>query len=270
MLELGNDRVRLDRALASVLGWGIEGAEVEALTGGLNNDSYLVTRGDHRYVIRLTRPNAGTTLTLDQEWLLLQAAAAAGAAPEPVGIDATSGALVVRHVGGAEPWTASRARDLTNIARITPLLRRLHAVPARVRKFAPLHHANRYIAAAGGDAALAPADREQAAELRALAVGYLQRYPATVVCHNDLVAANILDDGELKLIDFEYAALAAPVLDLASLAAMNDFGSLHREALLAAYFAPRTAPFSHEEFAKVVRLVALIAYFWKLASPEQE
>jgi aminoglycoside phosphotransferase (APT) family kinase protein len=270
MLELGSDRIRLDRAVERILGREAEGADIEVLTGGLSNDSYMVTRGESRYVIRLTRPNTGATLTLDAEWTLLQAAAKAGTTPEPVGVDAVAGALIVRYLRGAEPWTVARARDFTNITRIAALLRRLHAVPARLRMYDPLLYADSYVDAAGGNAALAPADRERAAELRALADDYLQRHAATVVCHNDLVAANVLDDGELKLIDFEYAALAAPVLDLASLAAMNDFSTTQRETLLNAYFAPEPAPFSLEEFAKVTRLVALIAYFWKLASTKQE
>ena len=56
--------------------------------------------------------------------------------------------------------------------------------------------------------------------------------------HNDLLPANILDDGErLWLIDFEYAAYSTPGFDLAGLASNAEFTPAESEALLSAYFA---------------------------------
>ena len=49
-------------------------------------------------------------------------------------------------------------------------------------------------------------------------------------------APNVLDDGGLVLVDFEYAVRAAPVLDLAGLAGMNDYGERECRELLAAYY----------------------------------
>ena len=45
------------------------------------------------------------------------------------------------------------------------------------------------------------------------------------------------DDGDLVLVDFEYAVRAAPALDLAGLAGMNDYGENECRELLAAYYA---------------------------------
>lgn len=265
MPDWAGDRAKLHSALSSVLGPGAAAA-ARPLGGGLNNTSYAVTHGGQQYVVRLPRPNAGSRLTLADELALLQMLAAAGLTPDPVGIDAATGALLTRYVPGARPWTAPAARDFTNIERIAAVLRRLHGVPARTRAFAPLQYAHTYIETAGGLESLSAADRARAAELCTLARDYEDRYPVTVVCHNDLVAGNVLDDGELRLIDFEYAACASPVLDLASLATMNDYGPEHIDALLRAYFAPPAAPVSAERFAKVARLVELIAFFWELAS----
>jgi thiamine kinase-like enzyme len=79
-----------------------------------------------------------------------------------------------------------------------------------------------------------------------------------------LIAANILDDGRnLALVDFEYAVRGPPILDLASLVAMNDFDSLQRDALLAAY-GRGAASYSPHELASVVRMVRLFALFWAL------
>jgi thiamine kinase-like enzyme len=84
-----------------------------------------------------------------------------------------------------------------------------------------------------------------------------------------LVAANVLETGDLMLIDFEYAARAAPILDLASLAAMNDFTNDDQRELLRAYYASSNAPVSLPELADVVRMVRLMAFFWARALPEE-
>ena len=76
----------------------------------------------------------------------------------------------------------------------------------------------------------------------------------------------MLDDGGLKLVDFEYAVTAAPVLDIAGLAALNDFDEDERWRLAEAYYSPAPVPFTVGELCKVARLVQLIAYFWALSS----
>jgi len=263
MPDLEADRGRLRRALTNVLGRGAGDAAVRVLAGGLSNSSYAVTHGGRRYVVRLARPTAGSTLTLDDELALLHAVAAAGLTPEPIGVDAATGALVTRYLPGGKPWSADDARDLANIERIAVFLRRLHRVPAQIREFVPTQYAQAYIEQAGALDARAQA---AAAELRELAADYRTGHAATCVCHNDLVAANVLDDGQLWLVDFEYAASSSPILDLASLAVMNAFGPEHVAALLRAYCAPLLTPFPPAEFAKVARLVELTAYFWELAS----
>ncbi len=79
--------------------------------------------------------------------------------------------------------------------------------------------------------------RKWADELLGLARHYDSAYLPSALCHNDLVAANVLDDGDLVLVDFEYAVRAAPALDLAGLAGMNDYGENECRELLAAYYA---------------------------------
>jgi thiamine kinase-like enzyme len=74
----------------------------------------------------------------------------------------------------------------------------------------------------------------------------------------------VLDDGTLALVDFEYAARAAPQLDIANLAARYDFDAAEQRALLAVY--RRVAPASAElaELAWRGRMVGLMAWFWAL------
>src|SRR5690606_9062197 len=105
---------------------------------------------------------------------------------------------------------------------------------------------------------------EWADELAALARRFESAFPATVLCHNDLAAANLLDDGQLVLVDFEYAVLAAPILDLANLAVMNRYSDRERAALLEAY--DGRGEIDPGELRWVARLVALLGWFWAAAN----
>src|SRR5690606_23453750 len=55
--------------------------------------------------------------------------------------------------------------------------------------------------------------------------------------HNDLLPANIIDDGKrLWLIDFEYGGFSTAMFDLAGLASNASFDEAQSAALLAEYF----------------------------------
>jgi thiamine kinase-like enzyme len=55
-------------------------------------------------------------------------------------------------------------------------------------------------------------------------------------CHNDLLPANLLDDGErVRIIDWEYAGMGDRWFDLGNLAANTELDAAGERALLAAY-----------------------------------
>ena len=56
-------------------------------------------------------------------------------------------------------------------------------------------------------------------------------------CHNDLLAANVIDDGaRLRIVDWEYAGMGDPFFDLANFSVNVELDEGGRAALLAAYF----------------------------------
>jgi thiamine kinase-like enzyme len=58
-----------------------------------------------------------------------------------------------------------------------------------------------------------------------------------VFSHNDLLAANFIDDGErLWLIDWDYAGFNSPLFDLGGVASNNAFDATQTQTLLESYF----------------------------------
>jgi thiamine kinase-like enzyme len=58
-----------------------------------------------------------------------------------------------------------------------------------------------------------------------------------VFAHNDLLAANLIDDGRrLWLVDWEYGAFNSPLFDLANLASNNELSGAAEGELLERYF----------------------------------
>jgi thiamine kinase-like enzyme len=236
------------------------GLHCEHLAGGVEQRSFLVTVAARQYVLRLRADAMVALLDIETEARVMGAVAAAGLAPRVIAADRETGALLTEYRPGATPWTPAAARAAANIDRAADLLRALHSVRATLPRFAATDIAERYFAdlAAGGRH-----DVTLSEELARLARAYDGHYRADSLCHNDLVAANVLDGGGLVLVDFEYAVCGAPILDLASLAGMNDYTESQRRELLRAYYGERV-PVTSAEFADVVRMVRLFAMFWAL------
>jgi aminoglycoside phosphotransferase (APT) family kinase protein len=244
-------------------------ARFRALSGGVNRRSFLVSAGGREYVLRLPTAGAEGLLDLATEAVAMRAAAAAGIAPHVIAVATTRGLLLTEFRASAKRWTPAAARKRGNIERLADLLRGLHAIEIDLPVYAAERIARGYLAALAAGAAPELGRfggvRIQAwtDELLDLARRYDAEHPPTAFCHNDLVAANVLDDGELALVDFEYAVRGSPLLDLAGLAGMNDFGAAQQRELLAAYHrhdaVPRAASI---ELERGVRMVRLMAFFW--------
>jgi thiamine kinase-like enzyme len=168
-----------------------------------------------------------------------RAAWRAGLAPEIV--HAETGAMVMRHVDG-RTLAADDLREGGMLERVAALLRRCHAEvarqlerpPARFWPFDVFRHYDRLVRVAGGRAAGELDDLATLARRLEATVGPAE---GLAFCHNDLLPANLIDDGaRLWLLDWEYAGLNLPLFDLANLATNAELDEAAERALLAAYF----------------------------------
>jgi thiamine kinase-like enzyme len=172
----------------------------------------------------------------DREAMTAKAAHRAGFAPEL--FHAGDGVMVTAFLG-ARTYNADDVR--ANIPRIAELIRQFHTtMPEHILgpgfMFWVFHVIRDYARTLqAGNSRMVPhlaTYLAVAAEMEAV-----QRPLPIIFSHNDLLPANILDDGNrLWLIDFEYAGFSTSMFDLAGLASNAGLSEDESEALLAAYF----------------------------------
>lgn len=240
--------------------------DIEPLKGGLSNESYVVTDAGRKAVVRFGRDFPFHHVFREREAMVARAAHGAGLAPEV--IHSGDGVLVSAFVDGRTFGPEDVRADADRIA---DLVKRFHhALPGLVSgpgfMFWVFHVIRDYARTLmnGGSRAthLVPQFVALAAEFEAA------QFPMPIIFgHNDLLPANIIDDGEkLWLIDFEYAGFNTAMFDLAGLASNAEFSTEAADALLARYFGNEPTAKYREALAAMQCASLLRETMWSLVS----
>jgi len=206
--------------------WPGQRVEVEPLGGGITNHNFKVLAGGEMLVLRIGGKDTAL-LGIDREHEHEAAAMAAelGIGPEVARFE--DGILVTRfvegEVGKADPGV------------VGGLLRRLHSARPIAGRFDSFRVVETYSATAAEHGVALPDEYEGAHELARRIEGRRAGTPV-VTCHNDLLAANFIDDGNrVWIVDWEYAGMGDAFFDLGNFSVNNDLDEDGERALLAAY-----------------------------------
>lgn len=240
--------------------------DITPLKGGISNESYLVGDGAGRHVVRFGRDYPFHHVFRERELMTARAAHAAGFGPAVR--YAEPGIMVSAYLGAK---TFGGRDVIAERRRVADLLRRFHGeMPAAVSGaaflFWPFHVVRDYARTLEtGGSRMMPhlADyRTLAQELEAAQV------PLPILFgHNDLLPANILDDGErLWLIDFEYAGFSTAMFDLAGATSNAGFSAEEAEDFLEAYFGDAPDPAIRRSHAAMQCASLLREAMWSMVS----
>jgi thiamine kinase-like enzyme len=240
----------------------------EPLPGGITNLNFVVEDAGRRYVVRVGEDIPAHNIVRATELAASRAAHAAGVASAVR--HAEPGVLVVDWIEG-RTLTPEDVRDPRNLDRLADLLRRCHhEIPRHFRGPAPIFWVFQVVrdyAHTLGDAASRhrPALPRLAAAAQALeaAVGPVE----IVFGHNDLLPANIIDDGRrLWLVDWEYAGFNSALFDLGGLASNAEMPQALRTALLEAYYGRPPDDALRLRFAAMTAASLLRETLWSMVS----
>jgi len=267
-------RLKLEQTLAQWQHWRCDpplaGAPQVArvLAPGMSNFSVLVG-ADRAFVVRIDGTSPATNgLNRQNEWRSLEAAHAAGLAPQPRYFNPELGSLVCDYL----PPDAAQPLDLADLA---GLLRAIHRLPARhsrldigERLLRYERHLQQRDVTAAGDPLFAALLGHRPAVLHCLEqAGETERAPL-VLCHNDLLRANrIYSGGRLWAVDWEYSAMGSPWYDLAVVVAGDDLDQGQAGALLEAYLGRGASEAEQRALHHQECVYRYLELLWYLAQP---
>jgi len=209
----------------------------EPLGGGITNTNFIVDDRGERFVVRVGDDIPLHGIMRFNEIAAARAAHAVGISPEIV--HSANGIFIMRFIDG-HTFSEQDVREQQNLERILQLIQICHNEIPKYFKgpalvFWPFHVCRNYILTAkDGNSRMMdffPRFLDISEELEKT-VGEIK----LVFGHNDLLAANFIDDGKrLWLLDWDYAGYNTGLFDLANLSSNNELSSKQEDWILETY-----------------------------------
>ncbi len=215
--------------------WPGREVAVESLSGGITNANFKVDLGAEQLVVRVPGKNTDLLgINRVSEVAANRIAATIGVAPEIVAVDAKTGCIVTRFVEGRTIPMAELATEPT-LGEVIATLVRVHGAGSLDVDFDHYRVIRGYHAEALRRGVSEPFDYAEANAVLSR-IEAARPFRPQVLGHNDLLNANLLHDGSVRILDWEYAGMADPYFDLANFSVNNELGSERDRAILEHYF----------------------------------
>ncbi|NOQ40322.1 MAG: phosphotransferase, partial [Anaerolineales bacterium] len=233
----------IDEAIARVPHW-TNATELKAapLTGGITNANFRIDVNGDVFVLRI--PGADTELlgiVRSAECAVSKAVGEIGIGPEIFYIIEPEGYLVTSFIEGHLPSPEELGQP-NNIRRVADTISRIHEMDPISERFSPFRIVEDSAEIARRFKVDFPDNFGGLLEQMNAAETVLLKSPFTPrLCHNDLLNANFPDDGQIRILDWEYASMGDPVFDLANFAVHHEFTDEQDRWLMEFYFGEVTA-----------------------------
>lgn len=210
--------------------------EIKPLEGGITNFNYLVNDSGKELVVRMGSDIPEHLVYRSNEILVSKAAFEIGVSPELIYYE--PGILVLDFIKSTtlEPITVRK-----NLERIIPIIKKIHNLipnklsgqPSIFWVFYVIKYYSNFLlknksthSPLISDLLLKSSRLEELSSPREIVFG-----------HNDLLAANFLDDGsKIWVVDWEYGGFNDPLFDIGGLSSNNDFDLDMENLALEMYF----------------------------------
>jgi len=209
---------------------------IEPLEGGITNLNFLVSDSGSKSVVRLGSDIPEHLVYRSNEIIVSEAAYQIGVSPKLIYNE--PGVLVLEFI---ESKTLEPKTVRENLNKIVPIIRKIHdEIPNKLSGQPQIfwvfylikYYSNYLVNNNSSHISLIPSLLKKAEKLEKLSS------PREIVFgHNDLLAANFLDDGsKIWVIDWEYGGFNDPLFDIGGLSSNNDLDENLENEVLEMYF----------------------------------
>ena len=209
---------------------------IEPLEGGITNLNFLVSDSGSKSVVRLGSDIPEHLVYRSNEIIVSEAAYQIGVSPKLIYNE--PGVLVLEFI---ESKTLEPKTVRENLNKIVPIVRKIHdEIPNKLSGqpqifwvfYVIKYYSNYLLNNNSSHISLIPSLLKKAEKLEKLSS------PREIVFgHNDLLAANFLDDGsKIWVVDWEYGGFNDPLFDIGGLSSNNDLDENLENEVLEIYF----------------------------------
>ena len=209
---------------------------IEPLEGGITNLNFMVSDSGSKSVVRLGSDIPEHLVYRSNEIIVSEAAYQIGVSPKLIYNE--PGVLVLEFI---ESKTLEPKTVRENLNKIVPIIRKIHdEIPNKLSGqpqifwvfYVIKYYSNYLLNNNSSHISLIPSLLKKAEKLEKLSS------PREIVFgHNDLLAANFLDDGsKIWVVDWEYGGFNDPLFDIGGLSSNNDLDENLENEVLEMYF----------------------------------
>jgi aminoglycoside phosphotransferase (APT) family kinase protein len=228
----------LESAIAAVDAWRSLDTVVAPITTGITNRNFRIDVGGESFVLRIAGRDTGFLgIDRETEYEAGLAAAAAGVGPEVFAWLPDHSCLITRFVSG-QPIPEEDLQREDVLASVVSSVRAIHRCPPIRSRFPVFRIVEDYrMLAADRGVTIPPAFEEAHARAGRIEAAFAAGPMPEATCHNDLLNANFLLDGDHTwIVDYEYAGVGDLFFDLGNLSINNGLSAGAQEMLLHLYF----------------------------------
>jgi CTP:phosphocholine cytidylyltransferase-like protein/thiamine kinase-like enzyme len=235
---------------------------IQSIKAGMTNKSFSFTAKGGTYIFRQPGEGSGELINRVQEKRVYDVIGALGISDRVVFMDDSSGEKISEYYHGAVNTNADNPVEVRDSMDI---MRRVHQSGMRVdHSFSIEGEIDRYLRLCLKREAIRFTDYQETYEKIKRLLRTLQAIPVTkVLCHIDCNPDNFirLQDNSLRLIDWEYAGMCDPIIDISMYAIYAGYTRDRSDALLETYL--QRTPVTGE-LVRLYGYMALGGFLWAL------
>jgi thiamine kinase-like enzyme len=230
--------ITIEEVIQKIDVWRGKQLAIQEMTGGITNKNFRVNVDGQPYFVSI--PGASTeflAVDRDNKYYNTMAAAAVGVGPKVVHHLADHQVMVLEFING-DTMTGQTMAAPGMPGRLAQSLKKLHAGSRFLKDFNVFRLVEFYLRIVDKQKLRIPDDyHKRMTVLHRMESAISSPVFASVPCTNDLVAENIIDDGQqLRLIDFDYSGNNDPCSELGNACQELQYNEDQYAELCTAYF----------------------------------